>query len=1265
MVLSERQHNLTLNSTLKDLPSSNFTVEINRLGKEIVENFSENPDLPGVILINNHQLIGIISRAKFFECLSRPYGADLYLNRPIGILWQELKKFIPLQEKNTFFDHLLYLPADYTIHQAVEIALKRPANLAYEPIIIDFGKQQLKLLSINILLVTYSQLFNLATLKLQEQESKLKHQNKILVSLAKNKDFNQKKYHQALQKITKTASLTLGIERVSIWLFDKEKTQLNCLYLGENRSKKHNLQLDIEKYPIYFQALKTEKSVIVHNVYTDERTQELTLYSQENKVFSLLDIPIRLRGKIVGVLCCEQTKIPRFWNLEEQNFVHSLADLISLTLEVRQRTLAEDALSRSYAQLKAQQEAAPDGILMFDEFDRLVSYNQKFLELWAIPLEIINLSTKDDILNYLQLHLENNEFFTGFFDFLEKNYPQIGQQEIILKTGTVLSCSCNQVTSSTGDCYGIVYYFKDVTIQKRKEEILRINEANYRNLVETSAFIIVCWTPEKSLKFINDYALEFFGYSKQKLAQKLINILPQIQLNSANYSSIIEQICENPKYRMINEGEHLCANGKKVWITWNSKPFINDQGELAEILSVGVDSTARKKAENALSQQNVQLQQEIEQRQRITKRLDFQNYILELIAKGSSLQKILLSLISFVEQEFTQVFGSILLINNEQFTVNLSPSLPDSYNEQINQLNLDLLPAITYENKSLILENFLELIKPLAHKVGLTHYLCKEIFSSQHKILGLFLIYFPHHYSSLLIDDQLIDKTIHLASVAIERHYTSTALQKAKETAESANLAKSQFLASMSHELRTPLNAILGFAQVMSRDLSLKPEHQEHLSIINRSGEHLLNLINDVLEMSKIEAGRTKFTQNDFDLFALLNNLENMFKLKAKSKNIELIFLTNNTVPHYVQTDESKLRQVLINIISNAIKFTNQGHVILRVKAIEIADHLNYTHQIHFEIEDTGPGIDPEDISLLFKPFVQTKIGTQSSQGTGLGLAISRQFTEMMGGEISIQSKVNQGSIFSFYIYTAPCLSIPTEMTNYQNKIMYLAPDQPEYRILVVEDNNENRQLLMKILLDVGFSVQEARNGKEAIALWNQWQPHLIWMDLKMPIMDGLQATKKIRHQEKKHQKKKQNQELKTIIIALTASAFEEQKSEVLALGCDDFVRKPFRTEVLLNKIKEYLDIEYIYEDLISHPPATPELDYQHNPSKIKQTLSNFSSEWIKQLQLAALQCSADEITPILSEIPEEYSELKQYLSYLTNNFSFDIIVELTAGYSH
>ncbi len=481
-----------------------------------------------------------------------------------------------------------------------------------------------------------------------------------------------------------------------------------------------------------------------------------------------------------------------------------------------------------------------------------------------------------------------------------------------------------------------------------------------------------------------------------------------------------------------------------------------------------------------------------------------------------------------------------------------------------------------------------------------------------------------------------------LIAIAQSRCEAEKELKEAKEAAVKANKAKSEFLANMSHELRTPLNAILGFTRLISRDSSISSEYRQYLEIVNRSGEHLLELINDILEMSKIEAGRTVFNPSNFDLYALLDNIAEMLRPQAQAKALSLIFDRSSDLPQYICTDESKLRQVFINLLGNGLKFTESGGVTLRGK---VGEKRGDYQRLLWEIEDTGAGIAPEEIYKLFQPFNQTETGRKSQQGTGLGLPISKKFVELMGGAIGVSSILGQGSVFSFDIQVGLVGENEIKTETNRAKVIALAENQPKYRILVVDDRPESRLLLLKLLTTLGLSVQEAANGQEAIAIWQAWQPHLIWMDMRMPVKDGYEATREIRQLEADNRGK-------TVIIALTASAFEEDRALVIAAGCDDFVRKPFREEVIWQKMGEYLGLKYIYAD---NEPNQP----NYSPvflDSLQSLLKLISPVWIGQLQQAARECDDEKIIALTAEIPPDYATLAQGLQQLAGEFSFDAI---------
>ena len=465
-------------------------------------------------------------------------------------------------------------------------------------------------------------------------------------------------------------------------------------------------------------------------------------------------------------------------------------------------------------------------------------------------------------------------------------------------------------------------------------------------------------------------------------------------------------------------------------------------------------------------------------------------------------------------------------------------------------------------------------------------------------------------------------------------------LERALLAAEAANRAKSTFLASMSHELRTPLNAILGFSNLMRRDTQQLPDQRDHLDIINRSGEHLLTLINDVLEITKIEAGKIQLNNAPFDLGALVRDVTDLMELRANEKGLSLRLDQSSKFPRYINADEAHLRQILINLLGNAVKFTHQGGVTLR-----LATKPNTTAHLIIEIEDTGIGLSAADQQRLFQHFVQLGKQPGDNQGTGLGLSITRQFVQLMGGSITVESTPGKGSLFRVELPLIEAketdLVLPQEAG--KREVVGIAPGQTRYRILIVEDDPENQLLLSRLMQRIGFEIKVAADGAQGIQLFQSWQPHLIWMDRRMPVMDGLEATQAIRQLPGGKDVK---------IIAVTAAALEEERDEMMKVGMDDFVRKPYRFNEIYDCLGKQLSVQYIY--------AEPQPE--NNPTAVILTtemLAVLPPALRNELRAALESLREEQINAALHQVAAYDVTLYHELSRLVDNFDYPSILKV------
>jgi signal transduction histidine kinase/DNA-binding response OmpR family regulator len=507
--------------------------------------------------------------------------------------------------------------------------------------------------------------------------------------------------------------------------------------------------------------------------------------------------------------------------------------------------------------------------------------------------------------------------------------------------------------------------------------------------------------------------------------------------------------------------------------------------------------------------------------------------------------------------------------------------------------------------------------------------------------LGIFMALIISFTIYFAQKEKLRAKQIELARSKLEieiekRTQAEKKMLSAKLEAEHANRAKSLFLANMSHEIRTPMNAILGYSQILLRKKSLDGDIKGAIKTIDNSGKNLLDLINEVLDISKIEAGKMEIHLADFDLKVLIDNLSSLFELRCKQKQLQWV-VKGFSNPVFVQGDETKLRQILVNLLGNAIKFTDSGRVLFTVTAVE-------KYQYCFNIIDTGSGIPVEALDKIFDAFEQNKGGAEKG-GTGLGLAIAQKQLQLMGSDLFVESKIDEGSDFHFTLSLPPSKNEIKGHNVKTDSILHLAPGY-QVKTLVVDDVKENRDVLSKLLADIGVEIMEASNGKEGVEKTSAHVPDIVFMDMRMPVMRGEDALKLIQ---------KEFGQDRVKIVAITASALDRRREYYLEMGFHEYISKPFREEEVFNCLNNLLDVEFVYDD--------NEVSQEELNSKEGIDFSRFSipEDLYKKMKKSAEMSGITELERMIEALQKNNvsEQLIEVLMHSLQKFEMEEILEI------
>lgn len=871
---------------------------------------------------------------------------------------------------------------------------------------------------------------------------------------------------------------------------------------------------------------------------------------------------------------------------------------LAIKEDITERKQAEAALRQSEERFELAMRGASDGLWDWNIETDEVYYSPRFKQMLGLSDRDIGNRCSDwhhrihpHDLPQVQAHLlAYLQHQIPAYEVQHREQHQAGHYLWILSRGIA-------IFNEQGKAIRMVGTIVDMTAQKQIEEALRQSEARYRLLAEHSTDLISRHNLGGIFLYVSPASFTLLGYQAEALlgqpVPKFIHPSDIKKIRQTYLQLFSTLTSQTVRYRIRHQLGHY------IWFETISTLVDNTPlGNQPEIIAVSRDITERKQVEDHLQSH-----------------LQFLETLMNTIP---------------IPIFYKDIKGRYLGCNLAfaQFISDKPPA------DLIGKTVYDIAPAAVAQLSTQIDQ---DLIQRRGKQTYETQVISKN--GRYHDVIFSKAVYFNTNDEIGGIVGAFTDITERKQAEEELRQAIEVA-EQAQQQAEVANRAKSTFLATMSHELRTPLNGILGYTQILSRDRTLTDKQREAIQIIYRSGEHLLMLINDILDLSKIEAGKLELRTADFALPEFLQDIVDLFKMRAQQQGIACYYEALSPLPLAVHADEKRLRQILLNLLSNAVKFTQQGQVSLKV--------IYGNHRARFEVEDTGEGISAVDRETIFLPFRQLGQQNYLIEGTGLGLSISKHLVEMMDGQLYVESILGQGSLFWFEIklpevqaISKPPRSNSPTIVGYRRRLdkkTRADTKNKPFTLLIVDDKWANRQVLVNLLTELGFQVLEADNGQEALELAHKNQPDLIITDLMMPTMDGFELTRQIRQMASLQT---------TVVIAASASVFEHHRRQSIEAGCSEFIAKPINTQVVLDLLSHYLLLDWIYEESTPAIPVTTAITPAIKPSAAQM------ATLFKLVMTGKVQKIIEYATELEQQDPS-LSPFAQEVRYLAKNFEMN-----------